>query len=47
VKDTRTGVSTSAIQKVMDGNLQEFIEAYLMQSSEGTLGQHASSGDDL
>jgi peptide chain release factor 2 len=47
VKDVRTGVSTSAIQKVMDGDLQQFIEAYLMQSSDGTLGQHASGGDDL
>ncbi len=47
VKDVRTGVETSSIQKVMDGDLQEFIEAYLMQSSEGTLGQHASAGDDV
>jgi peptide chain release factor 2 len=47
VKDVRTGAETSSIQKVMDGDLQDLIEAYLMQSSEGTLGQHASAGDDL
>jgi peptide chain release factor 2 len=47
VKDLRTGVETSSIQKVMDGDIQEFIEAYLMQASDGTLGQHASAGDEL
>jgi peptide chain release factor 2 len=47
VKDVRTGVETSSIQKVMDGDIQDFIEAYLMQSSDGTLGQHASAGDDV
>jgi peptide chain release factor 2 len=31
VKDLRTGVETSDIQSVMDGNLDEFIKAYLMQ----------------
>ena len=30
VKDARTGVETSYIQSVMDGNLDEFIKAYLM-----------------
>lgn len=30
VKDARTGVETSDIQSVMDGNLDEFIKAYLM-----------------
>lgn len=47
VKDLRTGVETSSIQKVMDGDIQEFIEAYLMQASDGTLGQNASAGDEL
>ncbi len=34
VKDVRTGVESSAVQKVLDGDLQEFIEAYLMHSAE-------------
>src|SRR5205807_5246358 len=29
VKDVRTGVETSQIQAVLDGDLEEFIEAYL------------------
>ncbi len=31
VKDVRTGMETSNVQSVMDGNLDEFIKAYLMQ----------------
>jgi peptide chain release factor 2 len=31
VKDLRTGVETSDVQSVMDGNLDEFIKAYLME----------------
>ena len=31
VKDHRTGVQTSAVESVMDGDLDEFIKAYLMQ----------------
>jgi len=31
VKDHRTGVETSNVQAVMDGNLDEFIHAYLLQ----------------
>ena len=31
VKDHRTGVQTSAVESVMDGELDEFIKAYLMQ----------------
>ncbi len=30
IKDVRTGVETSSVQKVLDGDLQEFIEAFLM-----------------
>ena len=32
VKDHRTGYETSSIQNVMDGDLDDFIEAYLMQA---------------
>ena len=31
VKDHRTGVQTSAVEAVMDGDLDEFIKAYLME----------------
>ena len=31
VKDHRTGVQTSAVESVMDGDLDEFIKAYLME----------------
>ena len=31
VKDLRTGVETSATQDVLDGDLNEFIKAYLME----------------
>jgi len=34
IKDVRTGVETSAVQNVLDGDLQEFIEAYLMHSAD-------------
>ncbi|MDE5707365.1 MAG: peptide chain release factor 2 [Alistipes sp.] len=32
VKDHRTGVQTSAVEAVMDGDLDEFIKAYLMET---------------
>jgi peptide chain release factor 2 len=31
IKDLRTGVETSATQKVLDGDLDQFIEASLKQ----------------
>ena len=31
VNDPRTGVQTSAVESVMDGDLDEFIKAYLME----------------
>jgi peptide chain release factor 2 len=31
VKDLRTGVETSNVQAVMDGDLDEFIKAFLME----------------
>ena len=34
VKDIRTGVETSNVQAVMDGDLNDFIKAYLMEFSE-------------
>jgi Protein chain release factor B len=34
VKDLRTSVETSNVQAVMDGGLDEFIKAYLMQEGQ-------------
>ena len=31
MKDHRTGVQTSAVEAVMDGDLDAFIKAYLME----------------
>jgi peptide chain release factor 2 len=48
VKDVRTGMQTSAVGKVLDGDLQDFIENYLMKSSTGTLlGPGEAGADDL
>ncbi len=37
VKDHRTGAETSNIEKVMDGDLRMFADAYLLQNNGGTL----------
>ena len=37
VKDHRTGVQTSAVEAVMDGGLDAFIKAYLMETGGGAL----------
>jgi len=37
VKDLRTGMQTSNIQAVMDGDLEEFMKAYLMQEGSGAV----------
>jgi peptide chain release factor 2 len=34
VKDVRTGVETAQVQRVLDGDLDEFIQAYLRQKTE-------------
>lgn len=48
VKDVRTGMQTSAVQKVLDGDLQEFIENYLMKASTGELlGPGEAGADDV
>jgi len=41
VKDHRTNIETSNVQGVMDGNIDEFIQAYLMQKAGQTSGAAA------
>lgn len=36
VKDVRSGVETGAVDAVLDGDLDEFIEGYLLNSSSGS-----------
>jgi peptide chain release factor 2 len=45
VKDHRTKYEVGDINRVLDGDLDEFIKAYLMAKASGTLGQ-ASAADD-
>ncbi len=49
VKDHRTGAETSNIQKVMDGDLDEFVRAFLLLGAQGKFArsrQQASNEDD-
>jgi peptide chain release factor 2 len=39
VKDHRTKEQTGDVSRVLDGDIDPFIKAYLMQKSSGTLGQ--------
>ena len=46
VKDHRTKEQVGDVNRVLDGDIDQFIKAYLMKRSSGTLGQ-ASADDDL
>ena len=46
VKDHRTKEQVGDVNRVLDGDLDGFIKAYLMQKANGTLGQ-ASADEDL
>jgi len=45
IKDHRTKFEVGDVNRVLDGDLDEFIKAYLMQKASGTLGQ-ATADDD-
>jgi len=49
VKDHRTGVETSNIQKVMDGDLDEFVRAFLLTGAQGKYARSRAQGgnDDI
>jgi peptide chain release factor 2 len=44
VKDLRTGETTSGVDKVLDGAIDPFMEAWLAARAEGRLGQVAAEG---
>jgi peptide chain release factor 2 len=46
VKDHRTKYEVGDTSRVLDGDLDEFIKAYLMAKASGTLGQAAAVDDD-
>jgi len=45
VKDHRTKEQTGDVNRVLDGDIDPFIKAYLMQKSSGTLAQ--ATDDDV
>ncbi|HTM04013.1 MAG TPA: peptide chain release factor 2 [Vicinamibacterales bacterium] len=47
IKDHRTKVQRGDVDRVLDGDLDEFIKIYLMQKAGGTLGQAAAGDDDV
>ena len=46
VKDVRTGTETSNVEAVLDGDLDSFIESYLLAAAGGSLGRGAAAGID-
>ena len=46
VKDHRTKTQRGDVDKVLDGDVDEFIKVYLMQKASGTLGQGAAADDE-
>ena len=45
IKDHRTKVEVGDVNRVLDGDLDSFIKAYLMQKASGTLGSPAADDD--
>jgi peptide chain release factor 2 len=46
VKDLRTRVETGDVNRVLEGDLDPFIKAYLMQRAAGTLGSAPQDDED-
>jgi peptide chain release factor 2 len=46
VKDVRTATESSAVDKVLDGEIDPFIENYLMAAAGGTLKRDGSASED-
>jgi peptide chain release factor 2 len=46
ITDHRTKLKVGDVNRVLDGDLDEFIQTYLMQKASGTLGAAAADGED-
>ncbi len=46
IKDHRTKFEVGDVNRVLDGDLDEFIKVYLMQKASGTLGQAAAAEEE-
>jgi peptide chain release factor 2 len=46
IKDHRTGFESGKVERVLDGDLNGFVEAYLIQAGSGTLGTFSSKLPD-
>jgi peptide chain release factor 2 len=46
IKDHRTKVEVGDVNRVLDGDLDQFIKTYLMQKAGGTLGTPSAADDD-
>jgi peptide chain release factor 2 len=46
IKDHRTKFEVGDVNRVLDGDLDGFIKAYLMQKASGTLGQPSATDED-
>ncbi len=47
IKDHRTKLQVGDVQRMLDGDLDQFIKTYLMQKASGTLGAGAPDSDDV
>jgi peptide chain release factor 2 len=47
IKDHRTKLQVGDVQRVLDGDLDQFIKTYLMQKAAGTLGTGPADSDEL
>jgi peptide chain release factor 2 len=47
IKDHRTRAQRGDVDRVLDGDIDEFIKVYLMQKASGTLGQASGADDDV
>ena len=47
IKDHRTKMQVGDVQRVLDGDIDQFIKTYLMQKASGSLGTAAPDADDV
>ena len=47
IKDHRTKLQVGDVQRVLDGDLDQFIKTYLMQTASGTLGTGPADSDEV